>query len=423
MSKKKRYDNINQDLSTILKTYPYIELSNIESFVPVYFPIALVEIDTVEESFEDFEVIELTVLKLVSLGITNSHEISQYLAIDEKYVHRMLKLLIGYGHIKDKKITEIGLRSLQTEQKIEKKAGKQIFQVNALNGTIMKLEDIISERQLDDKEQTKFRVAHMMNMGKVKTQELIDQLKSGDNYHNFRKSGQNEIINLIDIRDVHLKEKQYAYSYVLKLNGYEPIVLSKRYNIYKKNLDERYKWVPLSVKDTSLRQYLNLSESIPSTTNLELDIINQTMQLLHSKTENSTHDELKKMYMESCFEWYPFVASECRYKHLENGCEFIVVESSFSAYNRRVFEILKSFGKIGVYVYSRDNFYGNIVMIRPNSNLLDEVSQLLIKKISDFGDKPIRETLDEYFELSDRTNIIDEMYTVLSQYTHNEKES
>ena len=54
MSKKKRYDNINQDLSTILKTYPYIELSNIESFVPVYFPIALVEIDTVEESFENF---------------------------------------------------------------------------------------------------------------------------------------------------------------------------------------------------------------------------------------------------------------------------------------------------------------------------------------------------------------------------------
>ena len=62
-------------------------------------------------------------------------------------------------------------------------------------------------------------------------------------------------------------------------------------------------------------------------------------------------------------------------------------------------------------------------MIRPNSNLLDEVSQLLIKKICDFGDKPIRETLDDYFELSDRTNIIDEMYTVLSQYTHNEKES
>lgn len=122
MSKKKRYDDLNQDLSTILKTYPTLSVADVDAFIPVYFPIALVEIDTVEESFEDFEVIELTVLKLVSLGVETSHEISELLAIDEKYVKRVLKLLIGYGHIKNNKITEIGLRSLERGQKIEKKA-------------------------------------------------------------------------------------------------------------------------------------------------------------------------------------------------------------------------------------------------------------------------------------------------------------
>ena len=210
MSKKKRYDDLNQDLSTILKTYPTLSVADIDAFIPVYFPIALVEIDTVEESFEDFEVIELTVLKLVSLGVETSHEISELLAIDEKYVKRVLKLLIGYGHIKNNKITEIGLRSLERGQKIEKKAGKQIFQVNALNGTIMKFEDVISERQLDDREHTRFRVAHMMNMMGVKTQSLIDQLKTGDNYMNFVNSGKNEIVNLVGIQDIQLKEKQYA---------------------------------------------------------------------------------------------------------------------------------------------------------------------------------------------------------------------
>lgn len=420
MSKKKRYDDLNQDLSTILKTYPTLSVVDVDAFIPVYFPIALVEIDTVEESFEDFEVIELTVLKLVSLGVETSHEISELLAIDEKYVKRVLKLLIGYGHIKNNKITEIGLRSLERGQKIEKKAGKQIFQVNALNGTIMKFEDVISERQLDDREHTRFRVAHMMNMMGVRTQSLIDQLKTGDNYMNFVNSGKNEIVNLVGIQDIQLKEKQYAYSYILKIKGYNPMVLSKRYNMHKRKIDERYQWIPLSVPNPIVRQRLNLSESIPVSTMLEKKIIQETMGLLKSKTENIEAQEMKQTYLEAIINMYPFVTSACAYKGLENGCEFFVKEQAFNTYNRKLYEILKSFGQYGIYVFGRDNFYGNFVKIRPSSIELQNKAELLVKYINDYGDNKIRQVLGDYFDLNDQSNVIEGISKALNQFTGKE---
>lgn len=420
MSKKKRYDDLNQDLSTILKTYPTLSVADVDAFIPVYFPIALVEIDTVEESFEDFEVIELTVLKLVSLGVETSHEISELLAIDEKYVKRVLKLLIGYGHIKNNKITEIGLRSLERGQKIEKKAGKQIFQVNALNGTIMKFEDVISERQLDDREHTRFRVAHMMNMMGVRTQSLIDQLKTGDNYMNFVNSGKNEIVNLVGIQDIQLKEKQYAYSYILKIKGSDPMVLSKRYNMHKRKIDERYQWIPLSVPNSIVRQKLNLSESIPVSTMLEKKIIQETMSLLKSKTENIEAQEMKQTYLEAIMNMYPFVTSACVYKSLENGCEFFVKEQAFNTYNRKLYEILKSFGQYGIYVFGRDNFYGNFVKIRPVSIELQNMAQLLVKYIDDYGDNKIRQVLADYFDLNDQSNVIEGISKALNQFTGKE---
>lgn len=133
----------------------------------------------------------------------------------------------------------------------------------------MKFEDVISERQLDDREHTRFRVAHMMNMMGVRTQSLIDQLKTGDNYMNFVNSGKNEIVNLVGIQDIQLKEKQYAYSYILKIKESDPMVLSKRYNMHKRKIDERYQWIPLSVPNSIVHQKLNLSESIPVSTMLE----------------------------------------------------------------------------------------------------------------------------------------------------------
>ena len=66
--------------------------------------------------------------------------------------------------------------------------------------------------------------------------------------------------------------------------------------MHKRKIDERYQWIPLSVPNPIVRQRLNLSESIPVSTMLEKKIIQETMGLLKSKTENIEAQEMKQTY-------------------------------------------------------------------------------------------------------------------------------
>lgn len=413
--KKRGYDDVNRDLSSILNTYPSINFTNLEYFIPVYFPIALVELDTIEESFEDFEMIELVVLKLISLGCTSASEISKLLAIDEKYVLRMMKLLTGYGHLQDGRVTEIGFRSLKEERKIEKKAGKQLFQVNALNGTIMKLEDVISEYQLRDREHTRLRVSHIMNMDGVKTQDLMEQLTGEGYYQNFVESGKNEVVNLVGIQDVCFKEIQYAYSYIVKLKGSFPMIFSKRYNKNKRKTGERIKWVPLSVPNLRIISELNLSNTVPLTTKLEEQMIEKTLSLLNAKLQSKSKEEMKQIYKNALENLYPFDFSryELKPSKSKNECDLFVDEKAFSSYSKVLFPILTYMGRFQKYIFTRDTFYGTIVNIRSDSSVLDETSKKLIQKINEYGEKKVRKILEDEFMDDNEGYIIYKIYQKL----------
>ncbi len=412
-NKKRGYDDVNRDLSSILNTYPSINFTNLEFFIPVYYPIALVELDTIEESFEDFEMIELAVLKLINLGCSNASEISKLLAIDEKYVLRMMKLLTGYGHLQDGYVTEIGRRSLVEERKIEKKAGKQLFQVNALNGTIMKLEDVISERQLIDKEYTRFRVSHIMNMDGVQTQDLMEQLTGEGYYQNFVESGKNEVVNLVGIQDIRFKEIQYAYSYLLKLKGSFPMVFSKRYNRNKRKMEEKLKWVPLSVSNPKIISELNLSDTVPVMTKLEEQMIEKTIGLLNVKLQGISLEEMRQTYMDALDSLYPFDFSHCKFVQSKNGCNFLVNEQAFSSYGKSLLPILTYMGRFQKYMFTRDMFYGTIVNIRSDSSFLDELCKKLIQKMDEYGEKRVRNILNNKSLDFDGKNVIYEINQVL----------
>ena len=132
--KKKRFDSINDDLTDIMIQYPKITYNYIERFAPIYYPIAMIEVDLNERSFEDFEAIQLIVLKLYALGLNTPEKIANAAGLNSNYVRRMLKVLAGYGHIADGKVTELGKESITKGKKIELKRTASRFQVNALNG-------------------------------------------------------------------------------------------------------------------------------------------------------------------------------------------------------------------------------------------------------------------------------------------------
>ncbi len=413
--KKKRFDNVNSDLETLLSSYDALSVNEIEYIVPVYFPIAIVEMDTVERSFEDFDTIELIVLRLVEAGVNSAKAISNLLGLDERYVSRILKLLNGYDHISNGRITPLGRESIVKEKKIEKKAGRQQFQINALNKTVLRLEELVNERQIDDKDKTRIRVAHLMGIDGMGIEELVSQIKESD-YQDFVPTGKEQSVNLLEITGIRFLEMKYAYSYMVKLFNCKPMIFCKRFDQSKKEVKERYKWVPLSVPSESLYSKLGISRKIPITTNQEIQQMNQTISLLND--ERNRMDSSKKMdnYNEALEKTYPFDFNHCLPQGYSNGIIIKVDEKAFPEYTKSLYHILKYFGWFGKYLIVRDNFCGNILRLEPNDFYLLHVSEKLVKKIEEFGEYRVKSDIDDYFnDYPNEKDVIHSMEKVLNE--------
>ncbi len=113
-----RKTEINATISQILLQNPQIIINQIELFTEVYYPIATLEIEMTETTFEDFEIVPMTVLKLVGANVHSAEDIAVLLGLKRNYVQKILDMLMGYGFINESGLTGAGLRSLNEERPI-----------------------------------------------------------------------------------------------------------------------------------------------------------------------------------------------------------------------------------------------------------------------------------------------------------------
>ena len=141
---------MNQVLRRILDQNPHIVPGRIELFTEVYYPIAVLEIEMRETTFENFDLIPLSVMKFVDAGVRDPEGIAGLMGLSPGYVQKVLDLLMGYGYLCEDGLTKLGQYSLQMEQKISQNTVKQKFQADALTGDLLRsgqqLMDIFWER-------------------------------------------------------------------------------------------------------------------------------------------------------------------------------------------------------------------------------------------------------------------------------------
>ena len=124
-AQKKRNYEINNVLERILDQNPQIVISRIELFTEVYYPIAILEIEMNETTFEDFDLIPLSILRFVDAGVTTAGEIAGLMGLSPGYVQKLLDLLMGYGYLGGNGLTPLGAKSLEMEKKISRNKVRQ----------------------------------------------------------------------------------------------------------------------------------------------------------------------------------------------------------------------------------------------------------------------------------------------------------
>ena len=97
----------------ILSQYPNIHPTDIEFAAMVYYPIAKIEVVAYEKTEEDFDSVQLIMLKFMAEEI-DDNAIAELTGVNSSYVRKMREYLTKIGMLDDKngRLTEMGAESI-----------------------------------------------------------------------------------------------------------------------------------------------------------------------------------------------------------------------------------------------------------------------------------------------------------------------
>ena len=385
-------------LNDIRNKYKRISAPDIEVFVPIYYPIAILEMNVEELTFEDFDTVQLAVLRFISLKQTDYRIIADLMGLSTNYVSKVLNLLKGYGHINDNGITELGIQSLMEEKKIIKANVLQKFQVDALNGQLITIDKTISENTLNDKNETSRIIGHLNYLDQISMESINEQLDA-QNYSNFikQKSG---ILNrnVLAINDVKCIDVKYAKCYMLKLQwNDETIVFAKRFNVNKKQIKDKFTWQPFSVANEQIRIRYGFEEEICISTPIAVQYTHSLMKLVNERGEKL---DIEKEVYNTLKRAYPFDDKGLSEIEKSKTGTFVinVNEYAFTKYRAWIPNFLLGLQQDGEYIVTTEYLYGKLISIRTKSNLVLELSKLLYYKVSSGDKRKILDNLNDKFK-------------------------
>ena len=396
---EKKVQNTGSDamaaLADICARYPAIRNGNIELFAPVYYPIAMVELRLAEQTFEDFETVQLTVLRLVALGMHDAGIIGKTLGLSTSYVRKVLRLLQGYGHLNQNGLTQLGADSLKQQQKIVINETVQTFQMDAMNGTLLKVEQVVAENSLSELADTHFLMGHLSHLEGISEQTLRDQLMGqGGNAFIHRDKGILHA-NVTGIQGARCAGLQYARAYMLKLSGQSlPIVLTKRYNKAQKEMSQRFTWQPFSVGNTGIASALGFAPDTVVGSRQANEYLLQLLEMLAQAQQE--HPVKPEEVLRAAGKVCRLHTEQLRTYERDRRICVEISDQAVAAVNGRLLRLLVRCFKEGEQLLTNEHLYGRLISLRITGNTLKILGQRLGTMDEDTLKETIRKLLDQF---------------------------
>lgn len=404
--KYNKYEDIMFALKDIREKYSAITNQDIELFAPIYYPIALLEMNLQEMTFEDLDTVQWAVLRLYSLGQVNHETIADLLGLSPNYIYRIRLLLKGYGLISEDNITDLGRQSILQGKKIIKTQVIQQFQADALTGSLIKLDRNIDQNVLNDKSDTKFVIGHIDYLQQIEVATINNQLKNSDYNEYIKQRGNILNANVLSIDDVTCIDIKYAKSYIIKLKDVkEPIIFAKRYNILKKELKERFSWQPFYVPNEMVRQRFGFESDIPTISPTAYQYIQDMFSLMlsynHKIGASDIERALKKVYpfaMEGMEIQY-HEQRQTEYKqgeqrqneqsqnnqNLDAQAYSIIInvsDKAFTTYRKWILDFFLQIQNYGEYLITSDWLHGKVIKLRTNNSRIKEAAEFYSRNLT-----------------------------------------
>jgi hypothetical protein len=352
--KKHNYE-VNTVLDRIMAQNPQIIPSRIELFTEVYYPIAILEMEVSETTFEDFDLVPLTVLRFVDAGLGSAKEIADMMGLSPNYTQKILDLLMGYSFVDSNGITELGRESLGMKQKIEHANVRQRFQADAITGDLLKIGEQPSEADLQGKDKTFIVIPHMPHIEGVSIDEINNQLLNADFTKYKQYKGDILNANVDEIKNVECVGLQYIKAYLVKMQGIDsPFIISYQYDSSQNSFKDRFRWLPMKMPSEKAYGEYGFSRDIACYSERALQTINELYRLVCKKITEIDEDKLKKLL--GHIQPFDYSTMDISMGRIMDGVpeqiSVYVNADSFTKWNAFVLRFLENYDDVGGYLFT-----------------------------------------------------------------------
>lgn len=402
MSKKqerKRNLNINTILKQILDQHRGIYLEDIELFTQVYYPIALLEMDLKEVTFEDFELVQLSILHLYYLGVRDSGKISSTLGIPVSYVNQVIQLMYGYGYIESGEVTQLGVKSLTEKRKIGLNSVKQRLYADALTCDLIRIQQQPFEEALIEKDYLNINIVCVPHEHGTTVEYINEQLCARDFTEYKKYKGEVLNSNVSDICNVECIDILYVNAYMMKLQSVpDPLIFINYWDKNTEDIKKRNTWQPIRIPNENVRNIFGFHKDLETYSENVLSIIEDLYLMVCTHLCDMNAELVLKILRGE----YPFDIDESNIiiGRIINGIpekiSICVNENSFPIWNGFVYNFLKNYDSVKGYVCTYPKMKGLMIRFESSSSVITDLSNK-IKYIERKGrGKKCIEKLSEY---------------------------
>lgn len=426
--KKRHTYEINMVLERICQQNNNIVPSRIELFTEIFYPIAVLEIEMEETTFEDFDIVPLSVLKMIRAGVRTEQEIAKMMGLGKSYVQKVIDLLMGYEYIDANGLTELGAEALKIEKKVARSSVKQRFQADAVTGDLLKLGEQSSDADLQGRENTFKVTPHLPHIEGISVEAINRQLAEDDLTRYKRYQGGILNANVDTVSDVACIGLEYVKAYLMKLQGISsPFIFFYQYDSAQKEFNERFRWRPMRIPCEKAYTEFGFSREIERYSDDSLIIINELYRLICKSNVVMDEKKLKKLLERTQpFDYSTMDISMGKVRDGVPGQIGIYLNAnSFLKWTAFVLLFLEKYDSIYGFLYTSSWLNGSSIRFESQSPDIKKASKLYKKLLRHEDRKRLNTYIrDRLFRSSEEKKAIDfkVFINLLEQYAAEDKE-
>lgn len=421
-----------QFIADIIADYPFIKITDIDLIAPVYYPVAEVKIEYGEKSFENFDVIPHLVLELFDIGFTDTYVIGELLSLSKNYIDGIIKGLIADGQISEtdgaRSITLLGKETLSQGGDIIVKnhAGSQKFEMDALNGRLLKLEEIIDEKSLLELDRVSVDVVIDPNDSVKMDKQNNEFVKDSRQFIRYNRSVLN--VNIDQIDNVEFEKMNYARSFLIRLKDGCIMIFSKnqpytRYELINgesKKLRNKKIGV-LAINDIASLSLFRNEKDMPVLNRESQDKVDMAIERIilpsYDRTEADallTTEDIEKV-VSSLYDLR-------NYEIHTDLCKLIVRADCFNSFDNDLLFFLKEFADDNRFITTSRILRGRYLTVQSDDPLIKEAALKYKAAVDQRGSYEVNQKIKDLMLKESEENVFVRISTLLDNYGRQEDE-